>query len=152
SRSPTRRPRPPPTWPWRRRRPPSPRSASPFTCAAMSRSSAPADGLPAGAQAAARPAGSGRCRWGVIGAGRIARQFAAALASSRTGTLVAVASSAPARARALAAAAEAAGLAGRVAVHGGYAALLADPDVDAVYIAARHPEHAALITASAAVG
>ena len=103
----------------------------------------------AGEQTGDGQPGSAKCRWGVIGAGRIAREFVAGIPSSRTGTLVAVASSDPARVRALA---EAAGPAGGVAVYGDYAALLADPDVDAVYIATRHPEHAALITASAAAG
>jgi predicted dehydrogenase len=100
-------------------------------------------------QAGDERAGGVNCRWGVIGAGRIAREFVAGIPSSRTGTLVAVASSDPARARALA---EAAGPADSVAVHGDYADLLADPDVDAVYIATRHPEHAALIVACAAAG
>ena len=126
--------RTPPTWPSRRRRPPSPRSASRCTCAAMSPSSPPADGLPAGGlpvggqapggPAADAPADSAKCRWGVIGAGRIAGEFVAGIGSSRTGTLVAVASSGLARARALA---DAAGPAGRVAVYGDYTALLADP-------------------------
>jgi predicted dehydrogenase len=88
-------------------------------------------------------------RWGVIGAGRIAREFVAGIPSSATGTLAAVASSDLDRARALAAAS---GHPGDVAAYGGYAALLADPDVDAVYIATRHPGHAALIAACAEAG
>ncbi len=55
---------------------------------------------------------------------------------SRTGTLAAVASSDPARARALA---EEAGAPGNVTAYGDYAALHADPGVDAVYIATRAP-------------
>jgi predicted dehydrogenase len=86
------------------------------------------------------------CRWGVIGAGRIAREFVTQIPASATGTLAAVASSERARALALTAGHE-----GAVA-YGGYAALLADPDVDAVYIATRHPEHAALIVACAEAG
>jgi predicted dehydrogenase len=44
-----------------------------------------------------------KCRWGVIGAGRIAKEFVAGISASRTGTLVAVASSDRTRALALAA-------------------------------------------------
>ena len=93
-----------------------------------------------------KQAGGTTCRWGVIGAGRIAKDFVAGLPASRTGTLVAVASSD--RTRALALAAEA----GNVAAYGDYAALLADPEVDAVYIATLHPQHAGLIVASAEAG
>jgi predicted dehydrogenase len=99
-------------------------------------------------------------RWGVIGAGRIARDFVAGLPASATGTLAAVASSDRRRAVALAeAGALAAGSAHAlaagspdVAAYGDYAALLADPGVDAVYIAALHPRHASLITACAEAG
>ncbi len=70
----------------------------------------------------------------------------AGIPASRTGTLLAVASSD--RTRALALAAEA----GNVVAYGDYAALLADPDVDAVYIATLHPQHADLIVASAEAG
>ena len=84
-----------------------------------------------------------KCRWGVIGAGRIAKEFVARIPESRTGTLVAVASTD--RARALA-------LAGGAAVYSDYAALIAAPDVDAVYIATLHPQHAGLITACAQAG
>ena len=87
-----------------------------------------------------------RCRWGVIGAGRIARQFVAQIPSSHSGTLVAVASSD--RARALALAAETEG----VAAYGDYAALIKAPDIDAVYIATLHPQHAGLIVACAEAG
>lgn len=72
-------------------------------------------------------------RWGILGTGRIARQFAAALATARHGDLVAVASR------------SAVGDVpefGGARIHVGYPALLADPDVDAVYIATPHPAHA----------
>ena len=95
------------------------------------------------------PAGSPAGRWGVIGAGRIAREFVAGIPGSRTGTLAAVASSDPARARALAAEADDPE---NVTAYGDYAALLADPGVDAVYIATRHPQHTSLITACAQAG
>jgi predicted dehydrogenase/aryl-alcohol dehydrogenase-like predicted oxidoreductase len=77
-----------------------------------------------------------KLRWAIIGAGTISQTFAAGVAASRTGDLIAVGSrnqetadqfgerfSIPRR-------------------YGGYAAVLADPDVDAVYIATPHPFHA----------
>lgn len=75
-------------------------------------------------------------RWGIIATGRIAGVFADALAGSENGRVVAVASRDRARAEAFA------------RDHGGgrpydsYAALLADPEVEAVYIATPHPQHA----------
>jgi predicted dehydrogenase len=57
-----------------------------------------------------------------------------------------VASTDLARARVLAA------QAGNAVAYGDYAALLADPDVDAVYIATLHPQHAGLIAACAQAG
>ena len=72
-------------------------------------------------------------RWGILGTGRMARTFAAALAEAKGARLVAIASrGAPA--------AEAVG--GEVRLHRGYEALLADPDVQAIYIATPHPTHA----------
>ncbi len=71
-------------------------------------------------------------RWGILGTGRIAQSFAAALAHSRTGRLVAVASRGTAHGGAF-------GDARRVT---GYQALLDAPDIDAVYIATPHPAHA----------
>ena len=75
-----------------------------------------------------------RLNWGILGTGRIARQFAAGLAHSHTGRLAAVAS------RALAATeiAEFAGARWLI----GYQALLDDAGIDAVYIATPHPAHA----------
>ncbi len=70
----------------------------------------------------------------------------AQIPASQTGTLVAVASSDRGRALALAAGAE------DVIAYGNYAALLADRDVDAVYIATLHPQHAGLIAACAEAG
>lgn len=85
-------------------------------------------------------------RWGVLGAGRIAAQFVAGISASQTGVLAAVASRDPARAAALAAESH-----GAVA-YDDYDALLADPNVDAVYIATLHPAHLELIVAAAAAG
>ena len=91
-------------------------------------------------------AGGVKCRWGVIGAGRIAKEFVAQIPASQSGTLAAVASSDRVRAQALAAGTE------NVAAYGDYAALLADPGVDAVYIAALHPQHADLIVPAPKLG
>jgi predicted dehydrogenase len=67
-------------------------------------------------------------RWGVLGAANIAlRKVVPAMQRSRHCRVVALASRDPARARA---AADGAGIA---RAHGSYEALLADPDVDAVY-------------------
>jgi predicted dehydrogenase/aryl-alcohol dehydrogenase-like predicted oxidoreductase len=74
-------------------------------------------------------------RWGILGPGGIAKAFAGGVAGSRTGRLVAIATRDPGRA----------GLAETfpgARILGGYEALLADPDVDAIYIATPHPFHA----------
>ncbi|TQX84102.1 MULTISPECIES: aldo/keto reductase [Rhizobium] len=74
-------------------------------------------------------------RWGIIGPGTIARTFAEAVVHSATGRLVAVGTRSP----------------GKLGLHddfpgarivNGYGALLADPEIDAVYIATPHPGHA----------
>jgi predicted dehydrogenase len=83
-------------------------------------------------------------RWGILGTGRIARQFAAALRHSRRGRLVAVGS----RAAAQPGIAEFAG----ARWHQGYDALLADAEVEAVHIATPHPLHADLAIRAAAAG
>jgi predicted dehydrogenase len=75
-------------------------------------------------------------RWGIIGAGRIARKFAAAVRESEEASLLAVASRDSARAEA--AAAEL----GAERAYGSYAALLADPQVEAVYVAVPNALHA----------
>jgi predicted dehydrogenase len=74
-----------------------------------------------------------RLNWGVLGPGGIARTFARQLPSSRTGRLVAVGSRDAARAAAFAAEF------GADRSYGSYAELLADPGVDAVYVATPHP-------------
>ena len=79
---------------------------------------------------------SQRLAWGILGAGRIARAFAAALTQSRTGRLVAVACRGPGRAAALTAEF------GVSRAYDGYAGLLADDAVQAVYVATPHPMHA----------
>jgi len=73
--------------------------------------------------------------WGIIGTGNIAKVFARGLAHSKTGTLVAVGS----RRRE-----SADGFAEEFDVpnrHGSYEALLADDEVQAVYVATPHPMH-----------
>ena len=77
-----------------------------------------------------------KLRWGILSTGNIARTLARALAQSSTGELVAVASRTPESAAAFAAEL------GVPRAHGSYEALLADADVDIVYIATPHPSHA----------
>jgi predicted dehydrogenase/aryl-alcohol dehydrogenase-like predicted oxidoreductase len=79
---------------------------------------------------------SGALRWGILGTGRIARTFATALAETDSGVLVAVASREQDAADRFG---DEFGVPDRYAA---YELLLADPDVDAVYIAAPHPFHA----------
>lgn len=74
-------------------------------------------------------------RWGIIGPGTIARTFADGIAHSRTGRLEAIATRNP----------DKPGLAEAFAgarIVKGYDALLADPGIDAVYIATPHTGHA----------
>lgn len=80
--------------------------------------------------------GRDKIRWGILGTGRRAGQFAQALRETTRGALVAVGS----RSR------ETADLFGATfgipRRHGSYEALLDDPDVDALYIATPHAAHA----------
>ncbi len=76
-----------------------------------------------------------KVRWGIIGAGGIAKAFARGVAHSRTGALQAIGSRSLEKAKAF-------GEEFKVAErYGSYEALLADTDVDAVYIATPHPMH-----------
>ncbi|MDR3473675.1 MAG: aldo/keto reductase [Devosia sp.] len=78
---------------------------------------------------------SEKLRWGIIGPGGIAKAFAGGVANSRTGALVAIATRHP----------DKPGLASDfpgARILDGYAAILADPQVDAVYIATPHTFHA----------
>jgi predicted dehydrogenase len=74
-------------------------------------------------------------KWGIIGCGSIANRFATSLQALGKGTLLAGASRTPGRAEAFA---EAHGME-RVYTH--YESLVADPDVDAVYVATTHNFH-----------
>ncbi|RFC44230.1 MAG: putative dehydrogenase, partial [Verrucomicrobia bacterium] len=73
--------------------------------------------------------------WGILSTGRIAGIFAQGLARAENSRLVAVGSRTPASAAKFAAAN------GHPRAHGSYEALLADPEVEAVYIAVPHPQH-----------
>ncbi|MCC7191426.1 MAG: aldo/keto reductase [Phycisphaeraceae bacterium] len=74
--------------------------------------------------------------WGILSTGAIAKAFARGLVHSRTGKLVAVAS------RTQEAADKFAKEFNVPRAHGSYEALLADPQVQAIYIAPPHPMHA----------
>jgi predicted dehydrogenase len=87
-----------------------------------------------------------RRRWGIVGTGKIAGVMARALADSATGELVAVASRNQDRARRFASNA-------RInRYHASYEALIADPDVEVVYVAGHHTTHHACATAAARAG
>jgi predicted dehydrogenase len=76
-----------------------------------------------------------RIRWGIIGPGGIAKTFAGGIAHSRTGALTAIGTRNP----------EKPGLSNdfpNVRILHGYETLLADPQIDAVYIATPHTGHA----------
>ncbi len=74
-------------------------------------------------------------RWGIIGPGTIARAFAEGILHSRTGRLIAIASRNP----------DKPGLPEAfpgARIVAGYDSLLADPEIDAVYVATPHTGHA----------
>jgi predicted dehydrogenase len=80
-------------------------------------------------------------RWGILGAGHIASRFVTAVQQHTQGQVVAVGSRDRERGAAFAAA-HRIGTGHRIgAVHEGYAALVADPAVDVVYVATPHSEH-----------
>ncbi len=76
-----------------------------------------------------------KLNWGIIGTGTIARRFALGLAESKTGKLAAIGSRTPGSAKKFAAEFPA-------TAHASYDALLADPQVEAVYVSTPHPMHA----------
>ena len=84
--------------------------------------------------------------WGVIGAGTIARVFCNGMRFSRSGRIAAVASRGRERADALA---DPFGVAKR---YDDYEALLADDEIDAVYVSTIHPAHAEWAIKAAAAG
>lgn len=85
-------------------------------------------------------------RWGILGTGNIARTFANAVAASTQNTLGAVASRDSARARAFAD-----GCADDVLALD-YDALISHPEVDAIYVATPHPQHADWTLSALAAG
>lgn len=81
------------------------------------------------------PASAPSLRWGIIAPGGIGRKFALDVSGQTSSTILAVGSRSQERADAFAA---------RFRVpraYGSYDALLADPDVDAVYISSPHSQH-----------
>src|SRR5829696_1935558 len=74
-------------------------------------------------------------RWGIVGTGLIARTFAADLEHTDSGTVAAVGSRRQETADAFG---ERFGVPNR---HDSYEALVADPEVDVVYVATHHPMH-----------
>jgi Predicted dehydrogenases and related proteins len=83
------------------------------------------------------PAEAPGLRWGILGPGWIASAFALAVRTHTRQQLVAVGSRSRDRA------AEFADHYGISRVHGSYEDLVADPEVDAIYVASPHSEHAA---------
>lgn len=84
--------------------------------------------------------------WGLMGAGEIARVFANGMRFSKSGRIVAVASQSAGKAEAL-------GVDFAIPKRfEGYEALLADSDVEAVYISSIHPFHAELAIRAARAG
>jgi predicted dehydrogenase len=74
-------------------------------------------------------------RWGILGTGGIAATFATDLGLTDSGTAVAVGSRSQGSAERFA---KEFGIANR---HGSYESLVADPDVDVIYVATPHPMH-----------
>jgi len=87
-----------------------------------------------------------KIKWGILSTGAIARAFAAAVPKSATGELVAVAS------RDINTATKFAKEFGIPRRYGHYEALLADEDVQAVYIATPHPYHVEWVIKAAEAG
>lgn len=86
-----------------------------------------------------------KIRWGIIGPGSIAKAFRGGVAGSTNGILAAIATRNP----------DKPGLAADfpgVRIVKGYDALLADPEIDAVYIAVPHTGHAEWAIKAAAAG
>ena len=90
---------------------------------------------------------AGRVRWGILGAANIASwQFIPAVKASRRGLLQAVAARDPQRAQSFG------DQHGIPRVHADYAALLRDPEIDAVYIGLPNSLHAEWTAAAARAG
>lgn len=87
-----------------------------------------------------------KTRWGILACGHIANEFAHAVLESSSSELVAVSSRDGARAR------DFSKRYGGCRAYGGYEELLADPMIDAVYIATLHPFHHTWILKALAAG
>jgi predicted dehydrogenase len=85
-------------------------------------------------------------RWGIVGPGRIAENVVQDFAVVDGARAVAVASRSLDRAR------DFAGRHGIERAHGSYADIVADPDVDVLYIATPHPQHHAVAMAALRAG
>lgn len=85
-------------------------------------------------------------RWGIAGPGKQAAAMVADFPRVTNGELVAVGSRSAERAQAFA------DEHGIPVAHGSYAALVADPGVDAIYIATPHPQHTDIALAALAAG
>jgi predicted dehydrogenase len=85
-------------------------------------------------------------RWGIAGLGRIAALVASDFPHVPDAELVAVGSRTPAHAEAFAREH------GARRAHGSYGALIADPEVDVVYVATTHPQHYAIALAAIRAG
>lgn len=85
-------------------------------------------------------------RWGILAPGSIAEDWISAVHGNTDQRVVAVASRSLERAQAFAAAHDVA------TAYGSYAELVADPEVDVVYISAPHSEHRALALLAIAAG
>jgi predicted dehydrogenase len=85
-------------------------------------------------------------RWGVVGPGRIAEKVVEDFAVVEGARAVAVASRSADRAR------DFADRHGIERAHGSYADILADPEVDVLYVATPHPQHHAIALGAIAAG
>ena len=85
-------------------------------------------------------------RWGVVGPGRIAENLVKDFAVVDGARVAAVASRSLDRARAFA------GRHGIERAYGSYSEILADPDVDVLYVATPHPQHHAIALAAIRAG
>jgi predicted dehydrogenase len=88
----------------------------------------------------------GSVRWGIVGPGRIAENLVGDFAQVPDAEVVAVASRSADRAQAFAA------KHGIGRAYGSYRELIADPDVDVLYIATPHPQHHAIGIEAARAG
>ncbi|MEP7763852.1 Gfo/Idh/MocA family oxidoreductase [Sanguibacter sp. 25GB23B1] len=101
----------------------------------------PASTGPVGARSSVpSPHDAPSIRWGILGAGGIASTFAQAVTTGTSSHVVAVGSRDPERARAFADA-NLGPDAAAVRIHATYEALVADPEIDAIYVATPHSHH-----------